>query len=308
MFGSTTLEVILGLVLLYLLLSTVCSAGCEWILHTFRPRSGLLKETLHELFSYTPGKDGALDFFFQHGLIRSSSNREPTYIAPRMFAAAVVDALIPDGPNAPPPAVAELKKQAAALPASRAKDAILAMLDLAENDLRAAIHGIESWYEDTMNRISGVYKRRVQWVLFLTGMGLAVLLNADTLMIARTLSANPALRQRVAMEAELRAKSPAPGQPGSPPIDPNVFFSTAKAELFSSALPLGWSNTPGDMRAYPWRTAKDESAAHLWLSKFAGLLITAAAVSFGAPFWFDLLNKVSNLRAAGPKPRKEDEE
>ena len=38
------------------------------------------------------------------------------------------------------------------------------------------------------------------------------------------------------------------------------------------------------------------------LSKFRlGWLITAAAVSLGAPFWFDLLGKVANLRGSGGK-------
>jgi hypothetical protein len=39
-----------------------------------------------------------------------------------------------------------------------------------------------------------------------------------------------------------------------------------------------------------------------WVSKLAGLLITTIAVSMGAPFWFELLNKVVNLRTAGKKP------
>jgi hypothetical protein len=37
--------------------------------------------------------------------------------------------------------------------------------------------------------------------------------------------------------------------------------------------------------------------------KAAGLAITVLAVSLGAPFWFDLLNKLANLRASGPKPQ-----
>lgn len=36
--------------------------------------------------------------------------------------------------------------------------------------------------------------------------------------------------------------------------------------------------------------------------KLLGLLLTAVAISLGAPFWFDLLNKVISIRAAGPAP------
>ena len=35
-------------------------------------------------------------------------------------------------------------------------------------------------------------------------------------------------------------------------------------------------------------------------------LAAAAALSLGAPFWFDLLNKFINLRGAGQKPARDD--
>jgi len=34
-----------------------------------------------------------------------------------------------------------------------------------------------------------------------------------------------------------------------------------------------------------------------------GIFITAVSLSFGAPFWFDLLLKFVNVRRAGPKPQ-----
>ena len=36
-----------------------------------------------------------------------------------------------------------------------------------------------------------------------------------------------------------------------------------------------------------------------WVERIVGWLVTIAAVSLGAPFWFDLLGKVANLRGAG---------
>jgi hypothetical protein len=38
--------------------------------------------------------------------------------------------------------------------------------------------------------------------------------------------------------------------------------------------------------------------------KILGLLVTAAAVTLGAPFWFDLLNKITNFRLSGPPPKR----
>lgn len=38
------------------------------------------------------------------------------------------------------------------------------------------------------------------------------------------------------------------------------------------------------------------------ITKFLGFILTALAVSLGAPFWFDLLRKVANIRGSGGKP------
>jgi hypothetical protein len=54
-------------------------------------------------------------------------------------------------------------------------------------------------------------------------------------------------------------------------------------------LPIGWSEFP----------KRDQ-----WLTMALGWLITAFAVSLGAPFWFDLLNKFVNVRASGKAPEE----
>ena len=47
---------------------------------------------------------------------------------------------------------------------------------------------------------------------------------------------------------------------------------------------------------------KTTGTPYYWL----GFLITAFAISLGAPFWFDLLNKFVNLRVGGTKPEKKN--
>ncbi|MEM1358535.1 MAG: hypothetical protein AAGF89_10060 [Bacteroidota bacterium] len=42
-----------------------------------------------------------------------------------------------------------------------------------------------------------------------------------------------------------------------------------------------------------------------WLSKIFGFILTALAVSLGAPFWFDLLKKLVNIRSSGARPYQE---
>ena len=64
-------------------------------------------------------------------------------------------------------------------------------------------------------------------------------------------------------------------------------------QLQNLPVPLGW--TPE-----LWH----RSDLTLWLLSLAGWLVTAFAISLGAPFWFDLLQKLLNInvRGAGPKP------
>ncbi|MEL6391161.1 MAG: hypothetical protein AAFY36_03000 [Bacteroidota bacterium] len=62
-------------------------------------------------------------------------------------------------------------------------------------------------------------------------------------------------------------------------------------ELISSPLGLGWEGI--DVRSM--------SIMEL-ITKLLGFILTALAISLGAPFWFDLLRKIVNIRGAGGKP------
>lgn len=158
-------------------------------------------------------------------------------------------------------------------------------------------------------------------MLFALALGVAVAANADTLSIARRLSSDAALRQAVAAQAEAYAKKPDAGRPQA---DSSIAAVHAAVDALNGVgLPLGW--TEGDVRALglcglpvaacppasamasramqkasPYAGAANVAAA--WVVKLGGLLVTAFAVSLGAPFWFDTLNRVVSIRAAGRSP------
>ena len=46
---------------------------------------------------------------------------------------------------------------------------------------------IAAWFDMGMDRVAGVYKRKTQLWAFFIGLGLAVVLNVDTVMIAQAL-------------------------------------------------------------------------------------------------------------------------
>jgi len=74
--------------------------------------------------------------------------------------------------------------------------------------------------------------------------------------------------------------------------------SLSSIEAGLRPFPIGWSKAP---------TRPDLNwSAGGWtiLQKIVGFLLTGLALSLGAPFWFDLLNKFVNLRVSGTKPDK----
>ena len=66
--------------------------------------------------------------------------------------------------------------------------------------------------------------------------------------------------------------------------------TSAADQLASISIPLGWDRTQSKYG----RTHKFEVVC--------GILLTALAASLGAPFWFDTLNRIMNIRAAGIVP------
>jgi hypothetical protein len=165
-----------------------------------------------------------------------------------------------------------------------------------ECDLGAVQQSIARWYDDAMDRASGVYKRKIQMVLVVIALVVSGTLGADSLRIVTTLSVNPALRVALAEEAVRQAGPggalvPNAATAGSPPSVPSV--SALAGELVPFSALFGYSDMPTFTTPSWWG----------WLiGRLVGILMTVAAVSLGAPFWFDVLNKVANLRGTGQRP------
>ena len=167
----------------------------------------------------------------------------------------------------------------------------------------------------------------------LIGLLVAIGFNADSFKVATTLWNDPDRRASIVARATEIAKTSLPkseeaqaaGQQQDKDKDKNKEEEAAtqklrkqveQTELNLRSLPIGWSCMPksvGDITSYVslkgklgecWKEFKDE---HSPLVHFLGWLLTAAALSLGAPFWFDLLNKFINLRGAGQKPARADQ-
>ena len=192
-----------------------------------------------------------------------------------------------------------------------------------EEDFLAKLQAnIETWFNDTMDRLSGWYKRKAQLAAFVIGLGAALLLNVDTIQLAAQLWKEPALREAISANSELIVQQYSEN-PGSENIDPISALQQAQDQYLG--LPVGWdfnavqlmasescafAPVHGQVFGFNWQGecrrpfgASPSSNGWMWiLLKLAGLLMTATASAQGSSFWFDVLMKVVNVRSAGIKP------
>ncbi len=172
-----------------------------------------------------------------------------------------------------------------------------------ENELRELEKEIEQWFDCSMQRASGVYKRNAKGVAILIGFLVAVGANADTLYMVNSLSSNSVLRTTISLSAErlVDQSFPTAMSNGSAPSVDN--FAEVKNQVRDAledvSLPIGWnqSNLAGQ--------AKQElsigSVKLPFIRRVIGWLISGIAISMGSSFWFDLLGKFIDLKRIGGK-------
>ena len=183
-------------------------------------------------------------------------------------------------------------------------------------DFQKFVFRIETWFDDTMDRVSGWYKRQTQTVLFLLGFTIAFGFNVDAIQIARQLSkdeeATGKLVELAIQATEKYKNDPRVQQPSGQPVatiptpadsaNNTLTIKEYKEKLKSiDSFIKDTLQEANNILALGWDEEKKEVAKETKGSKFIGFLITAFAISLGAPFWFDLLNKFVLVRGTGKR-------
>ena len=288
MFGSSVLDVAIGLVFVVLLLSLICSAANELIEMVLKKRAKDLEKGIAELIGDPAKTKEFLKDIYTHGLVnglyrgdyKPGSGKLPSYIPAQNFALAVM--AVRDQWTAAHAAGDAAKD----LPAN-VKTAFDAIEKTAAGDAKKFQAGVEGWYNSAMDRVSGWYKRRSQAFILLMGFVIAVLVNADSIQIVQRLSSDTSLRQGVVALAQAAAKDP---QSIPTPVD--LIKDNIKT-LDALGLPIGRSESQG------WKFTCEN---------LFGWILTALAVSLGAPFWFDMLNKIMVVRSTVKPDEKSGKE
>ena len=291
MLDFAALDVALGVIFVYLVLALVCSALNETISSVMSWRASFLREGVANLLDPENPRNGKklVKALYAHPLVnslirpvsRKGKLRYPAYLPARTFASALLDF---DATGAE----RTVEEAIAAVPSAQARAALTTLWTDAKGDVAVFRHSVESWFDDAMERVSGWYRRRVQVVMWVLAAAVAVTLNVDTIRIAGHLWKDKTVRAAVVARTE---NPPA----GTKALSVNDVANNVD-DLKELKLPIGWSAETRPEGGWDWVVTA--------LLKALGLVMTAAALTLGAPFWFDVLGKVARIRSAGARPAK----
>lgn len=308
MFNSTILEVVIGLVFLYLLFSLLATFVNELIFTFFRFRANHLKKAIQNMMD-NDAEEGKVFFdkFYQHPLIQSFLRKKgkgfPSYIDPKKFASVVFEIYseekISKGKDA-------LKKKIENLPEhSHLRHLLLKYIEQSEDKAQELEKKLEDWFNGSMERASGWYNRNIKKWTIAIAVVIAILFNFDSINVYKQLTTDSNVRQDLVKYAEGSIDKYAELVNIDTTVDAadNLYvqkLDSLKTQINSildeeiasieSMAGIGWEKeTPDEIFHTFWD----------FILKVCGWIITALAISLGAPFWFDLLNKVMKLRGTG---------
>lgn len=297
MFGMQILDIAIGLIFIYLILALTCTAINELFAGWLDRRSKNLVMGIRSLLEPSnaaegqpaeQAEQGLVSQFYAHPLITALQERgaPPSYIPSRTFALTLLDIIAPSSPGGPK-TISDIRKAVEGLPQnSGLRRSLLVLIDEAGDDVNKVQKNLEVWFNNSMDRVSGWYKKRTQTIILFIALGVVGAINADTIRISKALSNDSALREAIVAQAREYARSN-PQATTTTSAQQRIEQNIDKLEQLG--VPLGYKGEVPD--GFNW-----------WMSKLLGLLLTAAAASLGAPFWFDMLNKFVNVRSAGKSP------
>lgn len=277
MLNSTILDVAVGLIFTFLAMSLAVSSIVEAIASATKWRSTTLLQGVKDLLNDKNFKGLALEVY-NHPLVdpidsgtaltEKDLKRPPSYIEPVQFAEALMD-ILTINQNL----TGDVKQKITAKVSDlQLRNFLIGLVERTGGDVARFRSGLARWFDNGMDRVSGVYKRRTQLWTFMIALIMATSMNINSITVGRELWVRPMFARTIAPNSNL--------QPGD-----------ALEQLGSLGVPVGW-------------TAQrfSELKSPFGLEVLLGWLVTASATLFGAPFWFDALGRLVQIRGTGPSP------
>lgn len=328
MFGIVSIDVLIGLITIYLIFALACTAIVEAISSWMRLRSKNLEAALKEFLNGELETDKSfVDAFYAHPLVQALSKGSvgrPSYIPSDVVGRVIQSLLLKNDPETSlagaiemlPDAVTTGRASAVTARVSRVKELFRTFVSQGEQDLISFRKAVETQFDATMDRASGWVKRRQQTVALIASGILVVCANVDTFALATALYTTPELRAQLIAQSNAFVDNEAVGKMEAAAIPVNTArdaaslsdkaladakqkladaadaYHQARASIVDSGLRFGWKTLPTEPMD--------------WVVKLFGLVISTFAIALGAPFWFDVLNRFMKVRGSGvtPQPKK----
>jgi triacylglycerol lipase len=297
------LDVAIGLVLLYLLLSLVCSALVEGINHLCNRRGAMLEMHLERLMGrksvaefrrlpafaalapqgVTPARDSAVALPPARGVLAvlrvtwsrlvarlrarrwlPETSRFPAYIPSDKFAEI---------------ALAWHDKYNASREWCDDHEFGRMLIGLSRQvgtDRAAFVQGIAKWFDQAMARTSGQFKAQTNAWYAVVALTLVLIANADSIRLANDIYRNPAIQAALVGQAATVKASGLDAQK-----DPTALRSALQQYPL-----LGWPEERPNLAVFD----------NPWLA--VGYLVTVLALMMGADFWFNALQKLIRIRTS----------
>ena len=313
------LEVAIGIVFVWLVISV---ATLE-IQNFFTAQQGLRAENLEKAILDMLKNQKLMEQFYNHPLIlelspkdKKGNYKRPDNIPNPVFATVALEVIlnagrpgdtIPIGSLSISEMRASLKNLGDTNPAlTRIIQHVLPNLDNEINNLESSIAGyrtnIETWFNNAMVKATNVYKENAKKIAFVIGLILAIAFNVDTINIAQKLWQDPTIREVLVAQAQNQSTAD---------ISPSEVMAQAKELNF----PIGWTTAPAKNSTCGWIGTENYQLVIRYggecrvltslpplnnilglIYKLLGILLSGAAASQGAPFWFDVLKKLVSIR------------
>ncbi len=293
---SSILNLVIGLIFIYFLIGLICSTIQELIAQYLDLRAENLEKWLKDTFRENEFGEKFLNHRLIDGL--TAQGRRASYIPAKVFSGVMLDLV---NQKKGTYSIETLKDSIGEsdLP-DDFKRKLLQSIAEAKNGLDDVRREIEGWFNDSMERISGTYKKKTQKIVIVISLAVVSLLNVDTIQIIQYLYDHPAQSEALAnrIEESIQDMDPSENKTSEDSLSQEEKIDlrinelkSIQASLNSTKIPLGWQSVDGEI-----------SFVEVF-QKILGLLFSTVAGIVGAPFWFQTLNKLVNLRGSGAKPK-----
>ena len=335
----TLLDVAIGLVFIFFIFSMFVSGIVELINSLLEQRAKLLRRALDKILGSLSTKFFSHPLTDVKQEVLLGFHKPINYLSADSFSTVLIDLLAREDMAVPaeltPTEVTFGKiKQVIELPNYKKIKELIRPILAKSDDFQTFKAELEKWYNGYMEQVSGWFKRYAQGVVWIVAILVSAGLNVDTIYLTNRLFNDSGLRDKLVAEAveathnggQDYKKDTKFGQYLYDHVDTNLVQSiSTKPKTFTilstltdsdklsvqSAyigflhdqvddlkLPIGWncSSTKSKSSGPPFQAGQNHTLAIL------GWILTAAALSFGAPFWFDLLLKLVNIRNTARRP------